>query len=301
LNPIVMLIWTLPVVIVCIRHGMRAGAATIAVAGFIILGLGTPLNALDMLLTSASPALIIGCGFYYKWPTEKTLLFTAIAAILGLGAVILISIFIMGIGLRQIFGIDPETIEQVIAMFSDNPLLSGAYDSPEALAAAIYSMIEMFEYFIPLTISIYGLFSALSNYIIAHLVLRRLKEPVPPMTKLATFSLPRPLAFGAVLGFGLLILGTMYMPDAPIVALAGQNMQTITLLIYMFQGFGVISHFMNKMQPQSRRMAKIAIVLGVLVTGFNLLGIIGVIGLFDAFADIRGLGLWKARARRENT
>ena len=108
LNPIVMLIWTLPVVIVCIRHGMRAGAATIAVAGFIILGVGTPMNALDMLLTSAAPALFIGCGFYYKWPTERTLFFTAITAIIGLGVVILISIFIMGIGLRQIFGLDPR-------------------------------------------------------------------------------------------------------------------------------------------------------------------------------------------------
>ena len=301
LSPVVMLIWTLPVVVVCIRHGMRVGIATIAVAGFIIMSLGTPFNALDMLLTSTGPALLIGCGFYYKWPTEKTLLFAAISAVIGLAAVIAISIKVMGISLQQFFGLDPETIEQVIIMINESGLLSSAYESPESVSAAVYAMIDVFEIFFPVTIAVYGLLSALSNYLVAHVVLRKLKVPVPPLTKLATFRLPMPLVIAVVLSLGMTILGGMYFAEYPIIVVAGQNVQSIMLVLYAFQGFGVISFFLSKMQPQARMMSKAALVFGILATGFNLLGIIGYVGVFDAFADIRRLDKWTVGYGQEKT
>jgi len=298
INPIVMLIWTLPVVVICIRHGMRAGAITIAVAGIIILFIASPINAFYMLLGSVGPALFIGNGFYNKWSTEKTVFYAAIAAVIGLALDLFISTRIMGISVAQMYSVEPETIEEMVKTFSDSGLMSRMYSSQEELREALVSISDTMRIMIPAGLVLGGVFTALTNYIVAHIVLRRLKEPVPPFTRLAAFRLPMPFLLGFVSGLAMLILGMSY-ADKPALQTAGQNITAVFLVLYAFQGLGLTHYFIGRFAaPHMQRTFKILLVVGIIMSNFYLLILISFAGVIDAFIDFRMLDIGTIRKNR---
>jgi len=291
IDPVIMLVWTLPVVVVCIRHGMRAGAATIAVAGFVIMTLSGPMIAANMLIRSVGPALLIGCGFHYGWRTEKTVLFAALAAFLGLLADYAISVFIMDISLREMFAVEPETVDEMIRMFSDYGLLETMQITAEEMADFILSTFSLMILILPAILMVYSLVTAITNYLTATLLLRKLKIPVPPMLKISTFRLPIGVVFGFLLGFALMVLGNMFWPETTIIVTVGQNISIMFLTLYMFQGLGLILHYIGKTSPSMRGFLKFSLCLVVVMTAFNFLAIIGYIGVADALLDFRRFGV----------
>ena len=295
INPIVMLIWTLPVVVICIRHGMKAGVATIAVAGILILIIATPVNAFNMLLCSVGPALFIGGGFHYKWSTEKTILYTAAAAAMGLAADLLISSWVMGVSVMRMFTFDPELFEEVAGMIRDSGLMSSMFDSQEELLESVREMFDTMHLMIPAALAIYGLFTALTNYAVARIVLRRLKEQVPPLTKLSTFRLPMPFLLGFITGFGILILCGTYFTDNILLMAAGQNITGVFMVLYAFQGFGLAFYYIGKFAPQMQSTFRFILIFGILLTGFNSLMFISYAGVIDAFFDFRKLDIGSLR------
>jgi len=289
INPIVMLVWTLPVVVICIRHGMRAGTATIAVAGMIILMAASPVNAFNMLLCSVGPALFIGGGFYYKWSTEKAILYASVAAIVGLVVYLFISAEVMGVSVTQMFAIEPEVIDEMVDMISESGMMSSVYGSHDEMVEAIRGMFDSVYMMLPAALILYGLFTALTNYIVAYMVLRKLKEKVPPMTRLSTFRLPMPFLLGFIAGFGMLVMSATYWTDKPTLFAAGQNVFNVFLVLYAFQGFGLIFYYIGRLEPHRRGTYKFLLVFSIIISGFSLLMFISFAGVIDAFMDFRRL------------
>jgi uncharacterized protein YybS (DUF2232 family) len=288
---ILMLVWTLPVVLICIRHGMRAGVATITVAGVMILCVTTPLTAFNMMLCSAGPALLIGCGFHSQWRTEKTVFFTAIAAFIGLAADFAISAYIMGLRIGEMFAFDPEFINEVVAMFAEYGFLASAGMTEAEMAESLASLLSQMVYFLPASLVMYSLFTAITNYLVAHWTLRKLKAALPPVTRLSTFRLPLGFIFGFILGFGLLVLGDVFWPEIPMVVTAGQNITAVFLTLYMFQGIGLILFYIGKAPDSMKGFLKFMFILLIVLTALNIMSIIGYIGIADALMDFRKLDL----------
>jgi len=291
LSPIIMLIWTLPVVLVCMRHGMRTGAVTIAVAGIAIMSLSTPLTALNMMFRSAGPALLIGCGFRFRWRSEKTILYTSAAAFAGLLADLAITVFVMGISIREMFYFEPELVNELITMFTDYGLMTSQDASLEEMAAFVNTVASTMYLMVPAMLVIYSLFSAFTNYITANLVLRKLQAPLPPVTRLSTFRMPIVMLFGYILGFGLTVTGSAFWPETPMVTTVGQNISIIFLTIFIVQGVGLFVFFIEKAPPSMRGVLKFLMVFAIIVTVFNFLVIIGYIGIADALFDFRRLDI----------
>gem|GEM_PF-1391550 len=291
LSPVVMLIWTLPVVLVCMRHGMRAGVATIAVAGVVIMSLTTPITAFNMMLRSAGPGLLIGCGFHFKWRTEKTVLYASLASFAGIVADMLVSVFVMGISLQEIFFFDGDMVDELVQMFADYGLLSAQNLSPAEMAAYITEITTTMTLMVPAMLLIYSLLSALTNYLAANLVLRKLKVPLPPMTKLSTFRLPVSVVFGFLLGFGLTVVGNSFFPDIPLLVTAGQNLTIFFLVVYMIQGLGLVYFFIGKASPSMQGALRFALLALIVLTVFNALVFIGYAGVADALFDFRRLDM----------
>ncbi len=298
INPVVMLVWTLPVVVICVRHGMRAGIATITVAGVLILIIATPVNAFNMLLCSVGPALLIGQGFYRKWTTEKTIFYTVVTAILGLTADVLISSKVMGISVTQMFTIEPDVVDEMVAMISSNGLLSSMYANQAEMAESINSMVDNMIMVLPAALVMYGLFTAITNYAVAYFSLRRLKEQVPPFTKLSTFRLPTPFLIGFVAGFALLMISSTYPDYQSSLSAIGQNVLSVFLVLYAFQGFGLALFYIGKLAPQRQGTFKFLLVFFIILSGFSLLMIISYVGVFDAFLDFRGIDIGSVRKKR---
>ena len=290
LDPVVMLVWTLPVVVVCMRHGMRAGAATITVAGFVIMTLSSPMIAANMLIRSVGPAMLIGCGFHYRWRTEKTVLLAALATFLGLLLDYAISVFVMGISIREMFAIEPETVDEMIRIFSEYGLLESFQITAEEMAEYILSTFSLMLLMLPAILLVYSLVTAITNYLTANLLLRKLRIPLPPVTKLSTIRMPIGVVFGFLLGFGLMVLGNMFWPDIELIVTIGQNITVVFLTLYIVQGLGLIFYFIGKTPQSMQGFLKFSLFLVVIMTAFNFLAIIGYIGVADALLDFRRFG-----------
>lgn len=291
LAPIVMLVWTLPVVVICLHHGMRAGALTMAVAGLVILIISTPLNALSMLIRSAGPALALGFGLHRSWRTERTLVYTTAAAFIGIAASLAISIFVMGISFAEMFSIDGETVGEIVKMAADYGLLTSIKMTEAELTVYITEIFALMIYLLPAILLISSLTTALTNFMVAQLVLGKLRISLPPVTKLADFQLPLPFIYGIIGGIGLSVAGRYLFPGDPTLPVAGQNITIIFLALYFFQGMGVISHYIRKASPQSQRFYKGLLIVAILITFFYLLVPICFVGVADVFMDFRGLDL----------
>ena len=291
LEPFIMMIWTLPVVVVCMRWGMRTGAATMAVAGIIILIASSPLYAAEMILRSTGPALLIGYGFRWKWKTEKTILYTALAAFLGLGLSYAISFLLMGVRFDAFFAVQPETIDEMVALFNDYGLTEAFRLTADEMVDFMTSAFLMIRYLFPSILLISGLFTAITNYAAANFVLRKLKIPLPPVSKLASFRLPFELVFCFIAGFGMTVIGGVFYPETPVVAEIGQNIMTVFIALYMFQGIGLLLYYVEKTPPHMRVFWKIMLIMAIILTAFQFLYIICLTGIIDALLDFRRLEL----------
>ena len=289
LDPVIMLIWALPVVVVCMRHGMRAAVATITVAGLVITMIASPLTAMDMLLRSAGPALLIGHGFRCKWKSEKTVFCAAVAASVGLVANFGLSILITGINIRDIFTLDAAFVDEMVSMWVESGLLSSAQTTPEAFAEQFTAVFTLFMYILPATLLVYGVFTAYTNFMMANVVLRRLKIPLPPVTRLATFRLPVGFLFGVMLGLGLIVLGEAFWAGVPLIVTVGQNIILVFLALYFFQGVGFISYYIGRAPANFRPMILGMLLLSVFLTFFRVIPMICYVGVADGILDFRKL------------
>jgi len=289
LSPVIMLVWTLPVVVVCLRRGMRAGALTMAVAGLMIMIVATPVDGLYMLMRSAAPALLIGRGFHRKWRAEKTVLFTTLAAFISLLASLAISVFVMGVSLEEMFTLSPDMVDEIVVMFGDYGLLTSWNMSAGEATAYITSMFESVYQLIPAILIMTSLLSACTNYLASHVLLGRLKMPLPPMINLAAFRLPFGLVFVLILGVGLMVVGANFLPQYPSLVTIGQNITYSTLSLYFIQGLGLV-FFLIKTAPQdTRKFWRFGFILVFVIFFFQLLSILGYMGVVDALFDFRKL------------
>ena len=295
LAPALMFVWALPVVIICIRHGMRAGAITMAAAGFIILILSSPFLAIDMMIRSAGPALLLGCGLHARWRSEKTLLFTSIATSVGIALSLAISAAIMGISIGDIFFVEPGVVEEMAAMFSDLGLSSSFNMSLDELSALITDTFSMMRYLIPAIMIIAGIASSVTNYWVAHFVLRKLQLPLPPMTRLADFRLPIGFAFVFVLGLGLLLFGGPVWPQMSVSASLGANILLASVALYFFQGMGFILSLIGRAPQQMRGFWKFALCLAFIIVFQYFFIVVAIFGLADALLDLRRADIGKER------
>ena len=295
LEPVVMMIWTLPVVVVCLRWGMRPGAVTMAAAGLVILIITTPTYAVDMLLRSAGPALLIGYGFRRRWKSEATIFFTALAAFAGLAASYALTFALMGIGLDDMFSVAPETIDEFVRMLTEYGVMEWVQMPAAEFAEYVASFFSTMKYLFPAILLVAGLITAFTNFVAANFVLGKLKVPLPPVTKPSDFRMPFPFIFGFILGMGLTVVGGVFWPGTPLIAQAGQNVMIVFVALYFFQGMGLIFHFIGRAEPSARKFLKVMLIIVILMTFFYFFTVVGLVGVADALFDFRRMGLFNRK------
>jgi uncharacterized protein YybS (DUF2232 family) len=288
LLPLVMMIETLPVVVICLRWGMRPGAATLAVAGVIIMTLASPLNAIDMLLRSGAPALLLGLGFRRRWKTERTLLFIAIAAFAGLVISIVGSSLIMGISIPEVLSIDQAMIDEMVKLFVDNGFLAAGNVTIAELKVIVTDIFAIIAYLLPSLLLVSGFITAITNYTAANLILRRLKIELPPVTRLATFRLPFGFVFVFILGLGLRVIGDMLWPGGT-VAKVGENINLVCLALYFFEGLGLFFYLMEKAPQNMQGVLRFALLSTFIFFFVFVIRIVPYLGVADAIFDFRKL------------
>ena len=283
------LVWALPIVVLCMRHGMRAGVAAMAVVGVLLMLLITPLRAIQMMISLAAPALVLGCGLLRKWSTEKILALTGFATFLGMCAYFVLTIQLMGLTLQQFMGSDPESIRQVVRLYEDLGFLATVGLTAYQLEEYVTMMMSALVIILPSALLISGLGVALLNYAVANMILKRLKVELPPVTRLATFRLPMGIVFVFIAGLAMIVMGGMFFEENATIPVVGQNILLVVVALYFFQGYALVAFLLERYAPASHKFLRIVFAVLMLVNIIVMFVPVALAGLIDALFDPRKL------------
>lgn len=117
LSILILFIWPLPVVYMCIKHGMKAAMIVIAVASIINGFLLSPLMGLITIAGFGLIGFVLGGSIIEDFTPVKTLLATIAAVLFSQGIIIVISYYNLGITYDSI-------IQDMMQFISQNPELA---------------------------------------------------------------------------------------------------------------------------------------------------------------------------------
>ena len=287
------LVWTLPVVAICLRHGMRAGLLCMIAAALIILIVSSPVTALTLVIPCAGPALLLGQVLRRKWPTGRTILLTTITTafcmLLSLG----LAAFLTGISPWEDWLMLKESMlksfEALLPVYESMGVLQQMGISQEEFLAQMTATLELLQYLLPALLFLSALLSAAMNYVLSHQIFRRLKMDLPPMGRFYQFRQPWWQIWGLIFSFAAALFLPRALPQLTLLNQLVSNILIFYVILYFLQGTAVYVFYTKKCSRLTAVLLRI-ILLFALLTG-NLLVLLALVigGVVDAFADFRKL------------
>ena len=297
LGMLAMLIWTLPVVAICLRHGMRAGVLCMTAAGLIILIVASPVTALTMIIPCAGPALLLGEALRKGWPTGRTIFLTT-----GMTAVCMVLSF----GLAAVLtGISPwedwlmlkdamrESFQAILPMYESMGMLKQLGVTQEQFIAQVDAALTLLEYLLPAMVCLSALMSAAVNYIFAQKIFKRLKMPLPPMGRFDEYRQPWWQIWVFIVAFAVTMFAPRLLPDQAWIAQAAGTNMIFYCILFFLQGLAIFVYYTRGLSRGLNIMLRMFL-LFFLFTGNLLLYLVFIVaGIVDIFADFRTLGVYR--------
>lgn len=244
------LVWTIPIVLATVRHGLSTGIMSIVVAGLLIFSLSSPLEAVFLVLQFGGLALVYGYAFHKKWRPGLTLLSGAAVAMVSVAMVFALSLLVVGVEAGSILEQLKEGIEPTIELykqlgFFERYAAQGLTE--EAARDMLTAIINQITLVIPALLVLYGLMSAFINYFVAQKILLRLKTPVPQLPPFIKWQLPWWTVWGFIAGYGANLAGAFSHQQT--LSTIGSNIMFVYFPVLFILGLAVVSFFINKHFP----------------------------------------------------
>jgi uncharacterized protein YybS (DUF2232 family) len=168
-----------------------------------------------------------------------------------------------------------ESVKLALAMY-------GEMDSSAERIGILARSLEEIQYamlrVVPAVVVATILFVVWSNLLLARFVLRSKQLFCPDFGRLNLWKAPEPLIWVAIVSGGLLLFGH------PGIKMLGINGLIVIMMIYFFQGIGIVSFYFEKKQfPKVLR----AVLYGLIAMQQLLLLVVIAVGFFDMWIDFR--------------
>lgn len=283
------MLWTIPIVIVTARHGLQIGGISLGVAGILIFALSQPLQAVFLILQFGALALFYGIAFQKKLKPTVTLLVGTVIAVISL---LLVIALIMGL-----FGLDAidfakqlqASIEPTIQLYDKLGLFnqSGGQTGYTAEYARdlLASFTNAITLVIPALLVIWALSTAILNYLLAQVVLVRLKIEIPVLSPFREWRLPWWIIWGFIMGFAVYLVGDHN--GLLLLSQVGANIMMIYVPVLFVLGLSVLSFFIGKYLP-SKGARLLILFMAILFFNFVFVAVLSV-GIFDLVFNYRRL------------
>ncbi|KUK83387.1 MAG: Uncharacterized protein XD97_0193 [Pelotomaculum thermopropionicum] len=173
-------------------------------------------------------------------------------------------------------------INQNAGAFKDLP--------PETQEVLFHDIIELFELFIPGQFIVTSAFEAVLTYLLARVLLRRLKYPaLTPGVPFSGISFPWYIIWGLIAGLSLTLAGDQF--SAPLIAKTGKNILFILFYVYLFSGLSVVVYFYQK-SKLAGLLKVLLVMLAIVYIPFSMV-IVLLLGVADPLVGFRRLTLKK--------
>lgn len=281
----VFFIWTVPSVLVIVRHGITAGIISIVVAGLLILMLAGPLSAIIAVAQISGLAIVYGYSFRKRWKAGVTLLAGTFIMIVSTLLLYYIVFLVTGINSLDITGQLKEAIDPAIEMYKKLGIISTEKGLSETDVREILNFyFNMLTYLFPALFALAGMTSAFLNFFALQKVLLRFKMEMQKLPSFRYWHLPWWSIWGFIAGFGANLAGRYWGND--IISMVGSNIMLLYFPVFFILGLSVAAFFQNKYlgtEKIYRFLLPIVIFLLLPYSGM----LIGIIGLLDLLFNYR--------------
>jgi uncharacterized protein YybS (DUF2232 family) len=287
---IMAMVWTMPVVAVCVRHGVKMALCTLLIASVIIWALTSPITAVTVVLPCAAPALLLGMAFQKKLSTAQTLFMvtagTVVSRLLSFALLLLVS----GADLSEQFAFMQEQLKASWVSLYDMSKSSGwieAQMTKEVFLAQMDQFATLFYQILPSILLIHSLLSAILTYALSYQILARVRVALPIPLPFRLWRWSWQMIWGLIIGLACLLTGG-YM-NMPALSQIGLNFISVFQWIYIINALSMFAFFLSKIDKKRRSFVVFSAVVGFLLFAGPMIYLMIAVGLSDMLFNLRRL------------
>lgn len=283
-GPAILFLWPVPIILIHVRHGLKASILTVLVSALTLAALIGPLEALALSLSPGLVGIAFGVAFARRMEPMAAVLLGAVALALSLALTAALAFAVMGINpITEQINLLREAQETTTAIYQR---LGVGEEYVTQTARMGETIILMFQRLFPALLAAAALFHSFLNFKLARLVLRRLRlgqemKDFPPFER---WSFPRQwiVAFAG----GMVLAALTPYHRSPSLEAIGLNVYFLASFLFVVQGLAVAYYYLGRL-----RLAK---PVRVLITVYALLvpfvmQVLPIVGMFDALFNYRRL------------
>ncbi len=270
-------IWTLPLpfIIYVVRNGLKPGFMLLAVASALSFMIGG-LPFIPLALFFGSAGLVIG-ELYRRQ-------LSGFSVLLGGGLIYILNMLLSYILLVLFLNEHPlQLIEEVMTeqiQFAESMLANLGQD-PSGTMDALYQMVDIISYMIPVMIVITGVLFAVVSTVLAGLLLRRLGHDVNKLPPFRDWSFPKSILWIYLLAMVMFLFG---LEEGSTLFIIVWNVFPLLEVIMTIQGLAFIAFYCYHKQI-TKALPIIVTICGFIF--YPLFTVIRILGIVDLGFDLR--------------
>jgi uncharacterized protein YybS (DUF2232 family) len=279
LGVFVSFVWPVPIILLCIRHGLKISILASVVSGLIVFMVAEPIQAITVILGFGLMGVSMGYAIYKEQSSTKVMIAGGAASLVSKLILILVYLIIMGINpFTQQIAIMEETLPRTVEIYRN---LGVGDDVIRQMEEMLGTFVQMARIILPTAIAFAAIFDAYINFIVARLVLGRLGTKIEPLPSFKTWKLP-----DYTLAIFLAVILSGFLKGGELFALILSNVIYAFTFVFIVQGFAVGEALLEKhnFPKLMRRLILIMILFMPFVSNIYLYG-----GMADTIFDFRKL------------
>lgn len=282
-------LWTIPLIVLIMRRGLRTGALAFVVTTILIMMFATPFRGLSLALEFGIMSLIYGYAFRNKLPVGRTLFYGSLAAMLGTVLVLGLTVLFTGLSLTEMYQETALMMDQMLEMYKQMGLLDRMAQrgiTEEQLREAFELAARLSLSLLPGVLVFSSLVTALLSFFLSHIILKKMKFEIPSVPSFSTWRVPWYFIWGFIVALGVLLIGDYYQLHT--LKLIGGNIMVVYLPVFFFGGLAVVKFYLEKFKvsPLWKGLIIFLVLFYFPLAAF----ILASIGMFDMVFDYRRLG-----------
>jgi uncharacterized protein YybS (DUF2232 family) len=279
--PIFALVYPIPIVILVVRRGLRAGAwATVVTIAATSMFVG-PFQGLLVFTKVGIIGITLAQCIRSRFSPSKTLAITAVAVAVSMAFTVGVNLLLGGFGINEIWDMMQQSMDSAIEFYRRMGIAEAEISRMEAYLSQIT---EAAKIVLPASLFMVVVTVAGFNYLVARLILSRLGYKMVELKPFSKWRLSWHYGWGYVAGLILASIGQV--AAVTLVSNIGTNVMSVFGMVFLVQGAAVAWYFFDKYKllPVAKWLIMIFIVLNP-----TLLQILSWAGVLDAWLDFRKL------------
>ncbi len=276
-------VWSVPLMIVVLRHHWWAGVLSGIVIFLGAMVLAGPVSGFLAALTIVGFGLTYGLCFQHRVSPAKTFFLGTVITGLITGSTILVMTFLGNVPFTELLNQAEAAISQVLSSYESMGLLDNLL--PAGMTAEEYSaqILAVFRMLLPAAFILAAMTTAAANYIFAGVILKRLNFYVRTLPPFREWHVPWWMVWGVIIALISLFLGNRLENENLLIVT--QNIFYIYIPIALISGLSLLAFLLHQYHV-SRNVQIIFWILFALFMTFSLPFTL-FLGLFDMVIDYR--------------